>query len=360
MPERRRIGLVAPLPPQVGGVASVAEWLLAHEREIGCAYEAFDLRRPADGPAGGRLTVRDAVRQAGLLARFMRWLRGSPRVVHYSVSATTTGLARDVVYVRLLGLAGHKVLGHIHIVPESRSAQRLLQMVDRSVSLWVALSPTSMALLAPLGIEATWIPNPVAVAASTTESRPRSGPLRLLFVGQYGKRKGCVELVAALERARAAGVEATLRFVGREEYRGEEEALRREVRERRLSEHVEFAGVVKRSGLAAQFADSDVICLPSKLEGVPVALLEGMASGLPALATPVGGIVDFVQPGENGLLVEPGDVAGLADSIAILAGDPELRGRLGAAARERVRALANEQEIAQRWHDAYAACEEAA
>src|SRR5439155_12341312 len=44
-----RVGLVAPLPPQIGGAATVAAWLLEHEAEIGCRYETFDLWRPADG-----------------------------------------------------------------------------------------------------------------------------------------------------------------------------------------------------------------------------------------------------------------------------------------------------------------------
>jgi glycosyltransferase involved in cell wall biosynthesis len=98
--------------------------------------------------------------------------------------------------------------------------------------------------------------------------------------------------------------------------------------------------------------------LPSKLEGLPLALLEGMAFGLPALATPVGGIADFVETGENGLLVEPGDIDGLADSIRLLADDPGLRARLGEEARRRVRATTGDQELARRWREVYAACEE--
>jgi hypothetical protein len=54
MQDEPRIGLVAPLPPQIGGVASFAEWLLAHESDTGCRYEAFDLWRPPDeGRAAG-------------------------------------------------------------------------------------------------------------------------------------------------------------------------------------------------------------------------------------------------------------------------------------------------------------------
>jgi glycosyltransferase involved in cell wall biosynthesis len=358
MQDEPRIGLVAPLPPQIGGVASVAEWLLAHEDEIGCRYETFDLWRPPEGRAGGRLTPRDALRQLRLLGHFAAWVRTAPMRVHYSVSATSTGLARDVAFIGMLRLARRRVIGHIHIVPEEGRPRRLIRFLDRFVTSWVALAPTPARLLAELGIDAVWVPNPVRVRPNAGRGNGSSGPLRLLFVGRYGKRKGCPELVEALARARAAGADATLRFVGQEEHDGEEEALRRAVGDRRLDDAVEFAGVAAPSALATHFESADVICLPSKLEGLPLALLEGMAFGLPALATPVGGIADFVETGENGLLVEPGDIDGLADSIRLLADDPGLRARLGEEARRRVRATTGDQELARRWREVYAACEE--
>lgn len=356
----RKIGLVAPLPPQIGGVASFAEWLLAHAGEIGCRYETFDLWRPPDGGVGGRLTPRDAGRQLRLLGRFARWARTAPPLVHYSVSSTSTGLARDVAFVGLLRLARRRVVGHVHIVPVQGRARRLLRALDRFVTCWVALAPTSTRLLAELGIAAKWIANPVRIQPNGNRSTGSSGALRLLFVGRYGERKGCPELLAALARARADGIDATLVFVGQEEHDGEERALRRDVKARRLDGVVEFAGVAAPSALAEHFGSSDVICLPSKLEGVPLALLEGMAFGLPALATPVGGIADFVESGENGLLVEPGDVEGLAESIRLLARDPELLRRLGETAKRRVRAATGDTELVRRWREVYAACEEGA
>jgi glycosyltransferase involved in cell wall biosynthesis len=360
MQDEPRIGLVAPLPPQIGGVASFAEWLLAHQEDIGRRYETFDLWRPADGAVGGRLTARDAARQARLLGRFALWARTAPAVVHYSVSSTPTGLARDVAFVGLLRLARRRVVGHIHIIPVTGKARRLVRVLDRFVTSWVALAPTSARLLADMGIDSAWIANPVRIQPDGKRTTRSSGTLRLLFVGRYGERKGCPDLVEALAQARAGGVDASLVFVGQEEHDGEEEALRRDVLARRLDGVVEFAGVAAPAALAAHFESSDVICLPSKLEGMPLSLLEGMAFGLPALATPVGGIADFVETGENGLLVEPGDVEGLANSIRLLAKDPELRRRLGETAKRRVRAATGDDELVRRWREVYAACEERA
>lgn len=83
---------------------------------------------------------------------------------------------------------------------------------------------------------------------------------------------------------------------------------------------------------------ADVFCLSSRYEGLPIAMLEAMAAGLPVVATRVGGIPSVVTEGREGRLVAPGDAAALAAAVAEMA-DPDLRGRAGAAAAERVRAF---------------------
>jgi glycosyltransferase involved in cell wall biosynthesis len=72
-------------------------------------------------------------------------------------------------------------------------------------------------------------------------------------------------------------------------------------------------------------------------EGTPVSAIEALASGTPVVATRVGGVPDVVRDGVDGFLVEPGDVEAAADRLAALARDPELRERLGTAAREDIR-----------------------
>ena len=350
----RTVGLVAPLPPQVGGVAGFAEWLLAHEEEVGYRFDVFDLWRPAAGEVGGRLSLDAARIQARLLPRFLRWSRSAPQVVHYSVSHTATGLARDLLFLSILKAGGHRVIGHIHVIPEgSANRARALRALDRLVDRWITLSPSSVRALAGLGVEADWIPNPIRVAPNGNRRSSEDGPLRLLFVGRYGERKGCSELIGALARARARGTDATLRFVGQEEYEGEERVLRQDVEEYELQSAVDFAGVMDGPELARCYAEAQVLCLPSRREGVPLVLLEAMSFGLPVIATPVGGIADYVTDRDNGLLVAPGDIEAIAASIQELAADPALRVRLGEAARRRIDAQAGPERIADRWRQVY-------
>jgi hypothetical protein len=319
----KTVGLVAPLPPQVGGVAGFAEWLLAHEEEIGCRFDAFDLWRPETGEVGGRLSLDAVGIQARVLPRFLRWSRRAPRLVHYSVSHTATGLARDLLFLSVLKASGHTVLGHIHVIPEgSRGRARALRSLDRFVDRWVTLSPTSVQALAQIGIEADCVPNPIRILPNGHLPNVAGGPLRLLFVG-------------------------------REEYDGEERVLRDDVEQFGVAAAVEFAGVKDGPDLAECYAEAQVLCLPSRREGVPLVLLEAMSFGLPVIATPVGGIADYVAHEDNGLLVPPGDVDALAVSIAVLAADPELRTRLGEAARRRVAEQAGPDTIAHRWRETY-------
>jgi glycosyltransferase involved in cell wall biosynthesis len=90
---------------------------------------------------------------------------------------------------------------------------------------------------------------------------------------------------------------------------------------------------------AAQLAHVQFCVQPSNDEGLPNAILEAMAAGVPVVATRVGGIPELIHDGVDGLLVPPGDPAALAAAIARLASDEALRVRLGAAARERARAF---------------------
>jgi glycosyltransferase involved in cell wall biosynthesis len=356
MTEQRRIGLVAPLPPQVGGVASFAEWLLAHEREIGCRFETFDLWRPPDGEIGGRVTPRDALRQARLFRRFVGWTRKSPPVVHYCVSCAPTGLARDLLFLAVLRAFRRRAIAHVHgfVTEISYSRGVALRLLGRLSAERVVASPRASDVFADLGIGAACISNPLRLeAASANGRRTESSPLRLLLVGPVGRTKGCPELVEALGKVRAGGVDASLRFVGREERSGEADRLRAVARALGVEEAVELVGVIPPDQMPREYRNADVLCLASRREGVPMALLEGMAFGLPVVASRVGGVPDLIEDGVTGLLVDPGDVDGLATALLELAADPSRREELGRAARERATATAASPAVVEQWRSVY-------
>lgn len=97
-------------------------------------------------------------------------------------------------------------------------------------------------------------------------------------------------------------------------------------------------GFVPPPEVGAYYDRAAVVVVPSRREGYGMAAREAMAHGRPVVATAVGGLLDAVQDGVTGVLVPPGDVASLRSALERLLADEALRGRLGAAARERVTA----------------------
>jgi glycosyltransferase involved in cell wall biosynthesis len=143
-------------------------------------------------------------------------------------------------------------------------------------------------------------------------------------------------------------------MVGREEYVGDEARLRADVDTLGLDDSVHFLGRRTPEELALLYASSDVFCLPSHEEGLPLALIEAMAHGLPAVATPVGSVEDVVIPDETGLLVTVGDAASLSEAIGRLARDPDLRGRLRRNGARHVTAHMGSDVVAGAWREIYA------
>jgi colanic acid/amylovoran biosynthesis glycosyltransferase len=103
-----------------------------------------------------------------------------------------------------------------------------------------------------------------------------------------------------------------------------------------LTSQVSFCGSANQDEIQAYYAAADIFVLPSFAEGIPVVLMEAMAQEIPCIATAINGIPELIRDGVNGLLVYPSDVSGMANAIARLIDDPDLRRTLGSAGRERV------------------------
>jgi glycosyltransferase involved in cell wall biosynthesis len=165
------------------------------------------------------------------------------------------------------------------------------------------------------------------------QPRPGQGPLRILDVGRLVPEKGAPVLLDAVAMLAGRGVEVEVRLVGSGDLDAE---LRRMIAASGLEGSVTLVGPVGQDEILAQYHWADVFCLPSFQEGLPVVLMEAMATGLPVVTTTINGIPELVKDGRNGYLLPPGRADLLADSLAALAGDPGLRLSLGTRARSDV------------------------
>lgn len=123
-----------------------------------------------------------------------------------------------------------------------------------------------------------------------------------LFMGWLEEFKGVLDLVDAVEAYKTELEGAKFEVCGDGSLSSR---VRKEVAERGLSDHFIFRGWVKGEDYRAALERADVLVMPSRREGLPNAALEAMASGLPVIATRVGGLPDLVQDGLTGWLVEP-------------------------------------------------------
>lgn len=131
------------------------------------------------------------------------------------------------------------------------------------------------------------------------------------------------------------------------------DALRSQVAELGLQSHVVLAG--QRQNVGALLGAFDVFALPSQTEGLSIALLEACGSGLPVVATRVGGNVEIIRDGETGLLIAANDNDALAHGLSRMLSDAPLRQALGAAARQWVRTHASAQALADAYDRVYVA-----
>ena len=145
--------------------------------------------------------------------------------------------------------------------------------------------------------------------------------------------KGQLLMVQACAHLKAQGAEFHLTVVGDGPDR---QRLQQAVQDARLSDCVTFTGALNTAEVHRQLQQTDAFVLPSLAEGIPVVLMEAMASGVPCVTTPVNGIPELVRHDVNGLLATPGDVDALSTQLGRMVADGELRARLGQAARQTV------------------------
>jgi glycosyltransferase involved in cell wall biosynthesis len=184
------------------------------------------------------------------------------------------------------------------------------------------------------------VPNPIspqllqaAMACKRTEPRNPT----ILYTGRSELRKGTLELLQSVKTVAASFPNVKYVLAGARHNSIDDETLENVLGGNGTREHVQMAGHVAWQQLPDFYHRATVFVMPSYYETFGISVIEAMAFGLPVVASNVGGLPEVVEDGVTGLLVPPGDVKALADSLARLLHDPELRARMGRAGQERVR-----------------------
>ena len=171
------------------------------------------------------------------------------------------------------------------------------------------------------------------VCAEEIRQRSAEHPLRVLFVGNVIPRKGLHALLDALTEVPAQSWKLTV--IGNYNIDAPyTRAICQQVKRKGLFSNVRFTGVLDDLALSGYMRDSHVLAMPSFYEGFGIVYLEGMCFGLPAVGTSSGAAREIITHGHNGFLVQPGNIAALADHLSGMAQDRSRLARMSLAARE--------------------------
>jgi len=162
--------------------------------------------------------------------------------------------------------------------------------------------------------------NGVDVESYKSCIRPTSVFNKFLFMGRLGKRKGVYDLLRAIEIVVNEHARGDLIFYLAGD--GEVDVIGRQVEEKGLSKNVIVTGWLSNDEKRELLKNVHVVVLPSYEENLPMALIEGMASGKVVISSFAGGIPDLIKPNFNGFLCEAGDIATLVNHVLYVADNP--------------------------------------
>lgn len=342
---RIKVLFVGPGRKLTGGISSLVEVIVpVLEQRVDLSY--FSTVRVRPSRESGKISLRNVFLVLSQYSRFFIALtRFQPQIIHIHTSQGIAWL-KDTFFVLAGKLALCKVVLHVHAADFDELHGKWGHLIQRYSRLVMSLTD------AVIAVSAEWaeylgqiVPdgriftlrnciNAESVALEYSHQHHSLDGPHALFLGSVGPRKGAFDLIEALSQLKSRGIYLHVWMAGYEEREGDLNTARDLLKELQLEDVCQLLGTVIGADKAQLLGSADLFVLPSYNEGLPMAILEAMAVGLPIVATPVGGIPEVVKDGFNGFLVKPGNVPLLAEVLAQLVCDSELREVMGKRSRE--------------------------
>jgi glycosyltransferase involved in cell wall biosynthesis len=333
MSERRTVFLAAPYGQVGGGMGSIMAYLSSLRRD---PSGRFELKR-LETRGGGHIALSPLYLALAAARIAQEGLSGRLAVTHLNL-AERGSIYRKAAMLAATKLAGGRVLLHLHaaqIVQHygamNGSGRALVRWMFRSADHVVVLGDVWRRWVAdtfqvrPGRISVVY--NGVPATAPRPRTVPADGRFRLLFVGNLLERKGVADLLRAVARPELRARDMELTMAGG----GPVETYRALAAELGIAERVTFTGWVSQDDARTLMVNADALALPAYDEGLPLVILEALASGTPVICTPVGSIPEVLEDRATALMVPPGNEAAIAAAVTTLIDRPELGRALSAA-----------------------------
>jgi glycosyltransferase involved in cell wall biosynthesis len=334
-----RILVSGHLPPPTGGVAAYYQALLGsslpQKVDLSFVQTSTNKRLLAQS---GKFTFSNLTSAIADCVRFTRAvMKHRPQLSHI---ATAFGLSfvKHSACVVVARLFRSKVLLHPHCgfsalySDQPRWWQWYFRQVIRLTNGVITLSGewNQLSQVVP-GCPIYFLPNAIdlkvfkGIFQEQEARRKNSTPLRVLYLGYLGRNKGTFDLIDSAKEITGKKVPVVFDLFGDDLEIGDTILIKKNIDQFGLGQIITVHPFADGEKKLDAFRDADVFVYPSYSEGMPMAVIEAMACGLPIIATKVGGLPDLVRDGFNGILVEVQNPDQLANAFQLLSSNSDLR-----------------------------------
>ena len=316
-----KVLITAPSLDHQDNVSGISTMIATIIEDAGCQFTHFTAGRRD----GGKFDLDWFTTQAKLPFEFRRAIRqANPHVVHINTAFEPRAMIRDLVLAKSAGK--RPVVLHVHggrfMTEEftNPTLRWLAEQLLRSANRVIVLSETERGKLLRLvpGLSITVLPNAVSTAKFPFAERDNPAK-KIIYLGRLDESKGLSDIVEACRMLVGQGFKFGFVAYGA----GPDEKKFIADMTGVLSHNFHYGGVVARRDKASALTGADIFLMPSRFEGLPLALLEAMAAGCVPIVSNRGSMPSVVDDGRNGFLVEPGDLMQIVGRIKFLLSEGE-------------------------------------
>lgn len=335
----KRVLVVGPIPPPYNGQSVATRITVEELRHHGLALDPINLAAQDRTGHSGLFTIERSVQLIRLFWAFLKaLLLKRPNVIYLTVSQSKAGFLRDAAFVLLGRLFGCRVIAHAHGGAYDRlflkqspyfkwGVKLIYGLIERVVILDGSLAKMFHGIkpisdLVPISnpIEAMFSPTPDSIRQRMLTIDTWTPPLRLLFLSNLIPSKGYADVINAVDILVKSGTNVSCVLAGSFPTPAARLETLEIIGRKGLKQHVSYIGVVTGEAKKQLFEQSDVFLLPTyyENEGLPISVLEAMASGLSLVVTSHRVLAEIVRDGVNGIVVPPRDPVKIAAAISRL------------------------------------------
>jgi glycosyltransferase involved in cell wall biosynthesis len=275
---------------------------------------------------------------ATFLVKYFFWLFSQPIDIIHIHTASFTSFWEKCIYIVIGRLAGKKIVLHIHgalfkefYVGSSRFAQNLIQRFIKMCGVIIVLSPSWERFFAAfVDVHKIFVVENGIDLKPFARQGEKSDGFAILHMGEVSERKGIYDLIKVIEVLKEKQLDFHFEIVGP----GELQNVATIIERNGLTEHIRLRGPRYGEQRYQYFRRAHCFVLASYGEGLPIALIEALAAGLPVVVTSVGGVPDVIAPGRHGFLCQPGKITEIADALTTLIKSVPLRDQMAQDNRE--------------------------